>query len=591
MKVKMRFPALPLAILVALVAMANSKQVDSPEVGVPYLYKGLITWAFFWSFLDAFTIGANDVANSMASPVAAGTITHRHAVLIAAIFELAGVVGLGKGVTDTIRKKMVNIDYFVHDPYVLATGMSMVNVGSGLWVLAATLLSMPVSTTHSVVGATLGVGITAFGWGGVYWTKGTMGGFVGVVASWFISPVFSGTVAAIVFMTVKILVLKYPREEGLKRGLALIPVYMFLVFGTVWGFMFIKGIPELRSAPVTLTSGLTVAMAFFHGFLGIVIVQPWLRRRIVDCEDLPWYTIFYGPCVAVGQYGYRTEDKKDMEAQPQRQMPQLMQPQMMPMPMHQPQVVQMPYGYPGAAMPMNPYGMPVMGAAFGSGDQTENRNTLDKALFNIDESYFGRREEDAAMHAAAFQTDDKVEELFKFLQLSACCLFALSHGANDVANAVGPFAAVWMIYSTGKVEKKADIPIWVMIYAGIALDIGLLTMGHHIMAALGNRLTLQTPSRGFCLQTGAMFTVMIASKLGIPVSTTHCVTGGTVAVGLCNGNTQSVNWKSCAIIFGGWIITCPAAAFITGMLFWGVCSSPTPVVGNGIFDGKVPSEE
>ena len=195
MKVKMRFPALPLAILVALVAMANSKQVDSPEVGVPYLYKGLITWAFFWSFLDAFTIGANDVANSMASPVAAGTITHRHAVLIAAIFELAGVVGLGKGVTDTIRKKMVNIDYFVHDPYVLATGMSMVNVGSGLWVLAATLLSMPVSTTHSVVGATLGVGITAFGWGGVYWTKGTMGGFVGVVASWFISPVFSGTVA------------------------------------------------------------------------------------------------------------------------------------------------------------------------------------------------------------------------------------------------------------------------------------------------------------------------------------------------------------------------------------------------------------
>merc|ERR1719261_36833 len=389
MKVKMRFPALPLAILVALVAMANSKQVDSPEVGVPYLYKGLITWAFFWSFLDAFTIGANDVANSMASPVAAATITHRHAVVIAAIFELAGVVGLGKGVTDTIRKKMVKLDYFLHDPYVLATGMSMVNVGSGLWVLAATLLSMPVSTTHSVVGATLGVGITAFGWGGVYWTKGTMGGFVGVVASWFISPVLSGTLAAIVFMTVKVLVLKYPREEGLKRGIALIPVYMFLVFGIVWGFMFIKGIPELKKAPVTLTSGLTVAMAFFHGFLGIVLVQPWLRRRIVDCEDLPWYTVFFAPCVAVGQYGYRTEDKKDMEAQPQQQM-------------HQPQMVQMPYGYPGAAMPMNPYGMPVMGAAFGNDQGVE---ALGKALAPgfYQENVGAKREEEAGMHAAAFQ--------------------------------------------------------------------------------------------------------------------------------------------------------------------------------------------
>ena len=580
MKVKMRFPALPLAILVALVAMANSKQADSPDLGKPYLYKGLITWAFFWSFLDAFTIGANDVANAMASPVAAGTITHRHAVLIAAVFELAGVIGLGKNVTDTIRKKMVEIDYFMKDPYVLATGMSMVNVGSGLWVLAATLLSMPVSTTHSVVGATLGVGITAFGWNGVIWTKGTMGGFVGVVASWFISPILSGTLAAIVFMTVKVLVLKYSREEGLKRGIALVPAYMFLVFGTVWGFMFIKGIPDLKKAPVTLTSGLTVAMAVFHAIVGFVVVQPWLRRRIVDREDLPWYTILYTPCVAVGQYGYRTEDEKDMEAKPQQQMPMTMQPPM----------VQMPYAYPGVVMPMNPAGMPVMGTAFGSGDQTKNMEKSSLPGFFPDESYFGKREEDAAMHAAAFQTDDRVEELFMFLQLSACCFFALSHGANDVANAVGPFAAVWMIYSTGKVQKKADIPVWVMIYAGIALDIGLVLMGHHIMAALGNRLTLQTPSRGFCLQTGAMFTVMIASKLGLPVSTTHCVTGATVAVGLCNGNAKSVNWKSCAVIFGGWIITCPAAAFITGMLFWGVCTSPTPVPGNEIFEGRVPEE-
>ena len=85
-----------------------------------------------------------------------------------------------------------------------------------------------------------------------------------------------------------------------------------------------------------------------------------------------------------------------------------------------------------------------------------------------------------------------------------------------------------------------------------------------------------------------MFCVMIASKVGIPVSTTHCISGATIAVGLCNGNTDAVNWKLVAVIFGGWLITCPAAAFVTGMLFWGICSAPRPLAGNGFFTGSVP---
>ncbi|KAJ1493026.1 phosphate transporter, partial [Baffinella frigidus] len=99
-------------------------------------------------------------------------------------------------------------------------------------------------------------------------------------------------------------------------------------------------------------------------------------------------------------------------------------------------------------------------------------------------------------------------------------------------NAVGPLSSVWIIYSTGVAASKSEVPICVLIYGGIALDIGIITMGHHIMAALGNRLTLQSPSRGFCIELGGMLTVMIASKLGIPVSTTHCLTGATTGIGL-----------------------------------------------------------
>ena len=600
------------ALIVAMIATAASAQVDSPEVGVPWLYKGLIVWAFFWAFLDAYTIGANDVANAFANAVGAGTLTHRGACLIACVFEFVGVVGLGKDVTDTIRKnvstrgplaivavgttesrdalttwclrrqsltwrlilQMVDVMLFKHDPYVLATGMSMVNVGSGLWVLAATLLGMPVSTTHSVVGAVLGIGISAFGWNGVKWQFKK--GFLGVLASWFISPVFSGTLAAIFYMAVKYTVLLLPTKEAqLQRGLTLTPIWCFFAGGIIWGFMFIKGIPSLKKAKYELTIPLTFGLAFVHMALGAILAVPWLRRTIVDRENLPWWTMIMTPAVAVGSYGYRTEDEElkaaygfgDEEAKA---------PAAAPMPVAPAQQAPDPYAYPAVG---------VMGSAFGAGQDAIG--SMVPALA-ADSGIGAKREEDAAMHAVAYTVDDSVEELFKFLQLCSCCMFSMSHGANDVANAVGPFAAVWGIYSTGVVDKKQEVPIWVLVYGGIALDIGLLTLGHIIMSALGNRLTLQSPSRGSCIELGAMLTVMIASRNGIPVSTTHCISGATMAVGLCNGTVNALNWKLIAIIFGGWIITCPSAAFITGMMFWGIVTAPRPLEGNGFFQGSKP---
>jgi len=121
---------------------------DAPNVGVPWQYKGLITWAFFWSFVDAYSIGANDVANAFANAVAAGTLTHGGACAVACVFEILGAIALGSNVSDTIRTKLVEVKYFYKDPYVLSLGMSMVNLGSGLWVIVATLLGLPVTTKY-----------------------------------------------------------------------------------------------------------------------------------------------------------------------------------------------------------------------------------------------------------------------------------------------------------------------------------------------------------------------------------------------------------------------------------------------------------
>jgi phosphate/sulfate permease len=239
-----------------------------------------------------------------------------------------------------------------------------------------------------------------------------------------------------------------------------------------------------------------------------------------------------------------------------------------------------------------------MGSAFGGFsavvEHNENdtmKDKLGKFMFSgmYDQELGKLREEDAAMHAAAFQRSSLVEDMFMFLQLSTCCFFSLSHGSNDVANAVGPFSTVWCVYETGLVPgSKIPTPIWILVYGGLAIDIGCLTMGHQIMNALGNRLTLQSPSRGFVIELGAMFTVMIASKLGIPVSTTHCITGSTFCVGLCNGRLDAVNWKMFGVIYGGWIFTCPSAGLMTGLMYWAIASAPRPLEGNGFWLGKVP---
>jgi phosphate/sulfate permease len=292
---------------------------------------------------------------------------------------------------------------------------------------------------------------------------------------------------------------------------------------------------------------------------GAIVTVPWLRRTIIDKENLPWYTAFYTPCVGVGSHGYYEPEwetgkgGKSIED--------------------------------GNVIAVSAEET-VAGGNLGQEGESD-ASTLGKMIapgFYMDIG--AKREEDSDMHAAAWSCASQCEEMFKFLQLTSCCFFSLSHGANDVANAVGPFSAVWAIYSSGLVESKATVPIWVLVYGGLALDIGLLTMGHTIMAALGNRITLQTPSRGFCIELGAMFTVMVASRIGVPVSTTHCITGATVGVGLCNGNVKALNWNLLIVIFGGWVITCPMAGLMAGLAFWGVAGAPHPVPQNLYFGSE-----
>lgn len=170
------------------------------------------------------------------------------------------------------------------------------------------------------------------------------------------------------------------------------------------------------------------------------------------------------------------------------------------------------------------------------------------------------------MHSRAERYDNRSEYMYSSLQIITAAAASFTHGANDVANAIAPFATAYEVWSTGVVKDQVGVPTWVLCFGGAAIVLGLLTFGYHTMRTLGNRLTLISPSRGFCMELASAATVLMATRLSLPVSTTQCITGATVGVGLANGDWRCINPKLVGWIYFGWVLTVPITATISGCL-------------------------
>lgn len=154
--------------------------------------------------------------------------------------------------------------------------------------------------------------------------------------------------------------------------------------------------------------------------------------------------------------------------------------------------------------------------------------------------------------AFAPKWSSKTEDLFISLNVITSCMQSFAHGSNDVANAIGPFATIYFIWQNGKIPgNSSPVEVWQLAFGGVAICLGLALYGYNLMRVLGNNLTYQSPSRGFCMDLGSAITIIIASKEGFPVSTTQCITGATVGVGLANGEWRAVNWWLFAKVRGG----------------------------------------
>lgn len=178
------------------------------------------------------------------------------------------------------------------------------------------------------------------------------------------------------------------------------------------------------------------------------------------------------------------------------------------------------------------------------------------------------------VHRRAPQFDNKVEHLWTTAQVLSAMIMSIAHGANDVSNAIGPFTTEYETWSSGQTSAETDTPIWIKAVGGLTLGVGFWTFGYHIMRNLGNRITKHSPTRGYSMELAAAITVLLASQLGLPVSTTQCITGAVIGVALTNGDLRSLNWKQIGKIFIGWVLTLPCAGLVSGILMGMALNTP-----------------
>jgi inorganic phosphate transporter, PiT family len=401
----------------------------------------IILAAAFALFM-AWGIGANDVANAMAPSVGSKAITIKQAIIIAAIFEFAGAVLAGGGVTSTIRRGIVDASLLSGQPELLIYGMLSALLAAGVWLLIASRFGWPVSTTHTIIGAVVGFAAIGIGVHAVQWPQ------VGRIAmSWVVSPVLAGAVAWLLFMSVQRLILE--RDDPLKYARRYVPGYIFLA-----GFF------------MTLV---TVFKGIAHIGIEISTAQAYVLAILVGLIITGIGTIF------ILRIPYQEPEKRDFH----------------------------------------------------------------------------------------FVT---VERIFGVLMVVTACCMAFAHGSNDVANAVGPAAAVVSVALSGDVTQDAIVPIWILILGGLGIVVGLATYGHRVIATVGKNITTLTPSRGFAAGLAAAATIVMASGTGLPISTTHTVVGAILGVGLARG-IAAINLRVVGSIFMSWIITVPAGATLAVVFF------------------------
>lgn len=400
------------------------------------------------AFYFAWNLGANDVANSMGTSVGSKAVTLRQALIIAGILEFTGAVLFGQGVSATLATKVLNPELFAKTPQVLILGMVSVLIACGLWLQIATSQGWPVSSSHAVVGAIAGFSWVAAGIGAVDWAN-----IARISLAWVVTPLVSGTVAALFYSIVKYSILDRPNPIAqLREWIPWLSTVLLSVFGVI--------------------------------VLPSIFERPLFAALPIPTHDLPIVT----GVVATFVLSFISWRQLEKATKPEVEIP------------HSPT--------------LNP-----------------------------------------------------VERQLGRFQVISACFVAFAHGSNDVGNAIAPLAVIAYIIHTNSVPLTSfSVPLWILILGGSGIVAGLAVWGKKVIATIGENIIPLQPSSGFSAEIATATTVLIASRFGFPVSTSHALVGGVVGIGLIQ-NWRNIRFQTLKSILLAWLITLPISAGLGAIIF------------------------
>ena len=480
--------------------------------------KMLFLVSVFLGIFMAFNIGGNDVANSFGTSVGSGTLSIAQALCIAAVFEASGAVIAGGEVTSTIRSGIIDLSKMDVHPRDFIYVMMSALFAAGAWLLFASRKGLPVSTTHAIIGGIVGSGLTlgallntaeASALWLVQWDK------IGKIAiSWVLSPILGGVISFGIFWLIKHYILDYNRYaqikiDRIKREKKSLRKLHKKTFETL---------DDIQK--------IAYAEALNHDIYAMR--DPDFDPSELDSE-------YYKKVIELDAKKEKLKSHKALE-----------------------------YGIPAVA---------------GIGAFVISAMLIFKGLHNLNFGLtnfynyliigmstlitwllmfiFAKTLRRSNLNKSAFL-------MFSWLQVLTASGFAFSHGSNDIANAVGPFAAIIDTMATNSINPSTPVPQQIMIMFAVALIAGLWFIGKEVIATVGTNLTKIHPASGFSAELASAVVVMAASVLGLPISSTHVLIGAILGIGLVN---HSTNWSLMKPIGLAWIITLPVSALLSAFAF------------------------
>ncbi|PYH94306.1 phosphate transporter [Aspergillus ellipticus CBS 707.79] len=591
-------------------------------MAVLHAYDYIFAIGTLFAMLDAYNNGANDVANSWATSVSSRSISYRQAMVFGTVFEMLGAITVGARTADTIKNGIIPNSAFQGNAGVQMLAFTCALAAASSWVMWCTRHSAHVSSTYSLISAVAGVGVATVGASHVQWGWNDGKGLGAIFAGLGLAPLISGGFAAAIFMLIKLVVLL--RRHPIPWAVYSSP-FFFLIAATICTLSIVyKGSPSLglTKKPSWYIAAVTMGTGGGVALLSLIFFVPFVHARVIKKDhSIKWWMFILGPMLLTRPTpleadqakvpNYAVVQDEDLSTELAMRSPDTLRGDdakpgadsiseegekrlvvnESAQPTYQELMAQSerrlndrllknrgPLGWAMRTLHNNPIGagqlyelhniiilakripaMIVCGLLYGL------HYDIHAAQSGIAGTPEGKRMQRVYAHAEKYPNE--VEHTYSFVQVLTACTASFAHGANDIGNSVGPWAVIYSAWSTGNAAAaKAPVPVWQLAVLAACISIGLITYGYNIMKVMGNKITYHSPSRGCSMEMGAAITVLVFSQYSLPVSTSMCITGATVGVGLCNGTFKAVNFQRVGLLLLAWIMTIPVAGTLGGVL-------------------------